>query len=96
MFAQFASHPSFITRMEASTKGREKMLDGGYIYEFQKDLADNVKSFECEHRLRGQCKAKIKVDILGDIIGRLNEHTHPLSATMVRYQHTTRKKIWQR
>ena len=39
MLAQFASYALFITKMEvvASTEAREKILDGGYIYVFQKD-----------------------------------------------------------
>ncbi|XP_066914227.1 uncharacterized protein [Clytia hemisphaerica] len=69
-----------LTRTE---RGREKILENGYIYVFQKDLANDLKSFECELRRRGQCKAKVKVDILGDIVERLNEHTHQPSATKV-------------
>ena len=66
-----------------TTKGREKILENGYIYVYQKELANDLKSFECELRRQGKCKAKLKIDILGDIVGRLSEHSHPPSATKV-------------
>ena len=40
-------------------------------------LATDVHCFECELRRKGnQCKAMIKLDIDGEIIGEGNLHTH--------------------
>ena len=42
---------------------------------FQKDLANDVQSWECQLRRRHVCKARIK--ILDDqVIERVNQHTH--------------------
>ena len=34
----------------------------------------------CDEK-NGQCKAKLKVDVQGDAVGTVNEHTHPPSET---------------
>ena len=62
----------------SSQKRKPKILHNGFIYVFQKDLANEVRSYECEVRRTGQSKAKIKVD-MGDV----NEHTHPPSELKV-------------
>jgi len=66
-----------------SQKRNRKIINNGYVYVFQKDLANDVRSYECElRRNKQQCKAKIKVDIHENIIGTFNEHTHPPSDTV--------------
>jgi len=64
-----------------SQKRNQKIIHNGYIYVFQKSLANEVRSYECELRRKG--KVKIKVDLDDRIIGEFNEHTHPPSATKV-------------
>ena len=45
-------------------------------------MANQVQSFECQLRRKGQSKAKRKVDNDGDnIVGHTNGHTHPSSQT---------------
>lgn len=66
----------------ASIRGKNKILLNGFLYVKQKNLANNVVSFECERR-RGsgkglsECKAKVKVN--GDdlsVVSYLHEHSH--------------------
>lgn len=64
-----------------SQKGQRKIIHEGHVYVFQKRLANDIKSFECVMRRSGQCKAKLKVDLLGEVVATLNEHTHPPSET---------------
>lgn len=66
-----------------SQKGNHKVIYNGYIYVYQKELANDLRSFECENRRKGQCKAKVKVDLNDDIVAELNEHTHPPSQEKV-------------
>ena len=65
--------------MEFTTteKGQRKVLRNGYMYVFQKTLANDVSSWECVLRRRGDCKARIKLSERDDFIGQTNEHTHP-------------------
>ena len=58
-----------------SSKGKKKLSYKGYIYVFQKDLADSVKSYECELRRNHDCKAKVKVKNEA-VVGELHNHTH--------------------
>lgn len=59
-----------------SNKGGQKVLYEGYAYVKQKDLANNVVSYECEQRrYTSACKAKIKV-LEGQVIGKLHDHSH--------------------
>ena len=46
-----------------SQKRQQKLIHEGYVYVFQKDLANDLRSFECVMRRTGQCKAKLKVDV---------------------------------
>ena len=47
-------------------------------------LANDVRCFECELRRKGnQCKATIKLDIDGEIIGEVNLHAHAPSQRQV-------------
>ena len=43
---------------------------------FQKNLANDVTSWECEKRRRGECKAKIKLVESGNFLERINNHKH--------------------
>ena len=67
----------------ASQKSKPKILHNGYIYVYQKELANEVSSYECELRRKGHCKAKIQVDLGDEIVGEVNEHTHPPSQVKV-------------
>ena len=69
--------------MEFTTteKGNRKLIHEGYMYVFQKNLANVVKSWGCEKRPRGECKAKIKLDEAGNFPERINDHTHAPSET---------------
>ena len=58
-----------------------KLIHEGYMYVFQKNLANDVASLECEKRRRDGCKAKIKLDEAGNFLERINNHTHTLSET---------------
>ena len=44
---------------------------------YQKDLADEVASWQCELRRRGQCKARVRLDRNNEFLQELNDHTHP-------------------
>ena len=50
--------------MEFATKkdGNKKLIHEGYMYVFQNNLVNDVTSWECKKRHRGECKAKIKLD----------------------------------
>ena len=67
----------------SSQKRKQKIIRNGFIYVFQKDLANEIRSYECELRRKGQCKAKIKLDLGDNVIEQLNEHTHPPSQVQV-------------
>ena len=43
---------------------------------FQKNLANDATSWECEKRRRRECKTKIKLDEVGNFPKRINDHTH--------------------
>ena len=45
----------------ADTRGKNKLIVDGYVYEKQKALANNIVSYECERRRGGRCKAKLMV-----------------------------------
>ena len=61
-----------------STENRkQRIIDEGYIYTFQKNLANNIRSYECELQQRGQFIVKIKVHLGVEIACNTNEHTHP-------------------
>ena len=66
----------------STTQGKRKLADGGFLYVYQKGLANGVESWECEQRRRQTCKARVKVqnDI---IIDRVNDHTHAPDPTKI-------------
>ena len=70
-------------KMEFTTieKENRKLIHEGYMYAFQKNLANDVTSRECEKSRRGECKAKIKLDEAGNFLQRINDHTHAPSET---------------
>ncbi len=69
---------NFIT----STKGKPMLIDRGYLYVRQKDLANNAVSWECTERRKMVCKAKLKIQN-DAIIDRVNDHTHAPNQTKV-------------
>ena len=60
-----------------TSKGHKKLIRYNYMYTFQKDLANDVQSWECVLHKSGQCKAKVKLTATGDFIAIMTEHTHP-------------------
>ena len=67
----------------SSQKRKQKIIRNGFIYVFQKDLVNEVRSYEYESRKKGRCKAKIKLDLGDNVIEQLNEYTHPPSQAKV-------------
>lgn len=69
--------------MEFTTteKGQRKVIRNGFMYVFQKTLANDVSSWECVLRRKGQCKSRIKLSVTDAFIEQTNEHTHPPSQT---------------
>src|SRR5688572_28024304 len=65
----------------ASIRGKNKVVLNGYVYVKQKNLANDLISFECERR-RGsgttlsECKAKVKLNADLSVVSYLHEHTH--------------------
>ena len=59
-----------------SEKGKLKLKYTGYIYVFQKKLAGNRQSWECEFRRQRLCKAKVQLNAQDQYYGHTNEHTH--------------------
>ena len=64
-----------------SQKKNPKIIHNGYVYNFQKDLANQVRFFECQLRRKGHCKNKIEVEDGDNIVGHTNNHTHAPSQT---------------
>ena len=44
-------------------------------------MANNLTSWECVLRRRGQCKARIKLTVTDDFVEQTDEHTHPPNQT---------------
>ena len=59
------------------------LIRNGFRYVFQKELSNNLQSWECVLRRKGQCKAKIKLHMNGELVGVINEHTHPPSQDQI-------------
>ena len=59
------------------------LIRNGFRYVFQKELSNNLQSWECVLRRKGQCKAKIKLHMNGEFVGEINEHTHPPSQDQI-------------
>ena len=65
--------------MEFTTNEKSpcKLLKNGYMHLFQKMLADVVTSWECVHRRKGQCKARVRLTVMDQFIEKLmNTHMH--------------------
>ena len=62
-------------------KKLRKIIHNNYVYIFQKDLANQIRSFEFQLRRKVHCRAKIKVDDGDNIVGHTNEHIHASSQT---------------
>ena len=69
-----------------TSKGKDMLIDDGYLYVFQKILADDVQSWECtERRKNTSCRARVKIQN-DQIIARVNQHTHAPNRTRVEVQ----------
>ena len=72
--------------MEFSTteRGARMLIQNGFWYAFQKTLPTNLQSWEWVLQHKGQCKAKVKLHMNGELVGEINEHTHlPLQDQIV-------------
>ena len=61
-----------------SQGGARMLIRIGFRYVVQKEPSNNLQSWECVLRRKGQCKAKVKLQNNGEL-GGINEHTHPPS-----------------
>ena len=59
------------------------LIRNGFRYVFQKELSNNLQSWECVLRRKGQCKIKLKLHMNGEFVGEINEHTHPPSQDQI-------------
>ena len=55
------------------------LIRNGFRYIFQKELSNNLQSWKCVRDVKGQCKAKVKCHMNGELARETNEHTHPPS-----------------
>ena len=64
--------------MEFTTteKGNRKLIHEGYMYVFQKNLANDVTSREWGKGRGGEYKTKIKLDEVGNFLERIKDDTH--------------------
>ena len=61
---------------------QKRETENCFMKVFQKNLANDATSWECEKRRRGKCKAaKIELDEAGNFLERINNHTHAPSET---------------
>ena len=65
--------------MEFTTieRGVRILIENDFQYIFQKELSNNLQSWECILQRKGQCKAKVKLHMNGELVGEINKHTHP-------------------
>ena len=79
--SSFVSVSFLIIKMEftQTEKGQRKAIRHGYMYVFH--MANNLTSWECVLRKRGQCEARIKLTATDDFVEQTNEHTHPPNQT---------------
>ena len=71
--------------MEFTTteRGARMLIRNGFRHVFQKELSNNLQPLECALQRKGQCKAKIKLHMNGELVGVINEHTHPPSQDQI-------------
>ena len=48
-----------------------------FMYTYQKELANDVSTWECVLRRKGQCKARVHLSAGGEFLRIVNKHTHP-------------------
>ena len=67
-----------------SSKGKLQLIVDCYLYNKQKDLANNVISWECVDRRNAKsCIARVKT-ANDQLVERVNEHTHPPRPEMIK------------
>ena len=71
--------------MEFTTieRGARMLIRNSFRYIFQKELSNNLQSWKCVLQGKGQCKAKVKLHMNGELIGEIDEHTHPPSEVQI-------------
>ena len=52
-------------------------------YVFQEELSNNLQSWKCELWRKGQCKAKVKLHMNGELVREINKHIHPPSQDQI-------------
>ena len=73
--------------MELTTteRGARKLLKHGDIYLFKKNgitgITNGINSWECKLRIKGECRASIKLDELDNFAEKVNDHAHHPSVT---------------
>ena len=56
----------------ATEKGGRKLLKNGFLYDFQKQLANDATSWECNLRRKRQCKIHVKLTHDDQFIEQVN------------------------
>ena len=56
---------------------QRKLIKDGYLVILQKNLANDLTSWECILRRKGQSKARVKFDANDDFVEQTNQHTYP-------------------
>ena len=62
-------------------KHRRKLIRNGYMYVYNKPLANGNTSWECvqrrgSKRFPGSCRALLKLDVMDRFVEATNEHSH--------------------
>ena len=59
------------------------LIRNGFRHVFQKELSNNLQSWECMLRRKGLCKAKVNLYMNSELVGEINEHIHPPSKDQI-------------
>ena len=62
-------------------RGARKLIRNEYQYLKQKDLANGLISRECIEHRKGNCKAKVKLNVINGFLEQVQEQTHAPNAT---------------
>ena len=72
-------------KFTTTEKGNRKLIRNGYMYIFQKNLANEITSwdFDLRRNNNNQCKARVKLTATDEFVEEVNVHTRPPSRTQV-------------
>ena len=81
--------------MEFSFTERDarKWIRNGYQYVKQKDLINELTSWECIERRKENCKLKVKLNTIDDFVEQVQEHTHA-RCEVTKVRANIKKKAW--